>query len=166
MFWIVLITKEMTKWGSFFVELVHCESGYVTVHCSVTHKLHDVFKLVDIFMLMIRMSSKRGWAKILVQIKLAIMFPRSGYTGQFRNLLRRSWFLSWGERPVLDLKGVHLKAGEQMLELGIHLFKNQEHWSYFLPWQSLPTGQLCRNRRGTSPQYQNRYLDLVVCYKF
>ena len=85
---------------------------------------------------------------------------------QLRDLLRRSWFLSWGERPVLDLKGVHLKGGEQMLELGIHLFKNQEHWSYFLPWQSLPTGQLCRNRRGTSPQYQNRYLDLVVCYKF
>ena len=68
------------------MELVHCESGYVTVHCSVTHKLHDVFKLVDIFMLMIRMSSKRGWAKILVQIKLAIMFPRSGYTGQICNL--------------------------------------------------------------------------------
>ena len=84
---------------------------------------------------------------------------------QFRNLLRRSWFLSWGERPVLNLKGVHLKAGEQMLELGIHLFKNEEH-SHFLPWQSLPIGQLCRNRRGTSPQYQNRYLDLVVCYKF
>ena len=67
------------------MELVHCESW------NVTHKLHDVFKLVDIFMLMIRISSKRGWAKILVQIKLAIMFPRLGYTDyraymQFRNL--------------------------------------------------------------------------------
>ena len=70
----------MTKWGSFIVELVHCESW------NVTHKLHDVFKLVDIFMLMIRLSSKRGWAKILVQIKLAIMFPKSGYTGQICNL--------------------------------------------------------------------------------
>ena len=70
------------------MELVHCESW------NVTNKLHDVFKLVDIFMLMIRMSSKRGWAKILVQIKLAIMFPMLGYRAnmQFRNLLRRSWF--------------------------------------------------------------------------